>query len=139
MVVDSTGQRLRIADFGASATLKGDITGLDEFRNELMGTIPFMAPEVLKGESYGRSADVWSVGCIIIQMLTAKPPWSDRQYDRHYALIFRIGNASEGPPLPIFESPPLKDLCLRCLEIDKNDRSAAKDLIKHPLFTLCVT
>ncbi|CAD5111777.1 DgyrCDS1050 [Dimorphilus gyrociliatus] len=139
LVVDSSGQRIRIADFGASATLQGDMTGLDEFRNELMGTIPFMAPEVLKGESYGRSADVWSVGCIIIQMLTAKPPWSDRHYEKHYALIFRIGCATEGPPLPTIESPPLKDLCLRCLEIVKGDRSAAKDLIKHPLFTMCTT
>ena len=44
--MDSTGQRLRISDFGAAARLASKGTGAGEFQGQLMGTIAFMAPEV---------------------------------------------------------------------------------------------
>ena len=48
--MDSTGQKLRIADFGAAARLATHKTGSGEFQN-MEGTVAFMAPEVLKGGS----------------------------------------------------------------------------------------
>ena len=45
-MVDSTGQLLRIGDFGASARLASQHTGAGEFQGQLLGTIAFMAPEV---------------------------------------------------------------------------------------------
>ena len=49
-----------------------------------------MAPEVLRGESYGRSCDIWSLGCCLIEMATAKPPWNALDVDNHLALIFKV-------------------------------------------------
>ena len=60
----------------------------------------FMAPEVVRGGQvdetganigYGRKCDVWSIGCVVIQMLTAKPPWSGT-YDKKnkFQLIFMV-------------------------------------------------
>ena len=46
ILVDSTGQRIRIADLGAAARLAAQLTEDDEFRNDVQGTVPFMAPEV---------------------------------------------------------------------------------------------
>lgn len=46
LLVDSTGQRLRIGDFGAAARLASKATGAGEFQGQLLGTIAFMAPEV---------------------------------------------------------------------------------------------
>lgn len=46
LLVDSTGQRLRIGDFGAAARLASQATGAGEFQGQLLGTIAFMAPEV---------------------------------------------------------------------------------------------
>jgi mitogen-activated protein kinase kinase kinase 1 len=46
LLVDSTGQRVRIGDFGASARLATRQTGAGEFQGQLLGTIAFMAPEV---------------------------------------------------------------------------------------------
>ncbi|KAG9353591.1 hypothetical protein JZ751_011711 [Albula glossodonta] len=131
LLIDSTGQRLRIADFGAAARLASKGTGAGEFQGQLLGTIAFMAPEgpclirrdfsrlgrpaalctgpssglggvrgqgmkaqsdsvpwpkelglntdlwfflaldVLRGQQYGRSCDVWSVGCAIIEISRA--------------------------------------------------------------------
>ena len=44
--MDSSGQNIRIADFGAAARLATQITGAGEFQGQLLGTIAFMAPEV---------------------------------------------------------------------------------------------
>ena len=46
--------------------------------------------QVLRGESYGRSCDVWSVGCAIIEMATGKPPWNAHEHSNHLALIFKV-------------------------------------------------
>ena len=45
VLLDSTGQRIRIADFGAAARLASHTTGLGEFQ-DMEGTVAFMAPEV---------------------------------------------------------------------------------------------
>lgn len=135
LLIDSTGQRLRIGDFGAAARLASKTTGAGEFQGQLLGTIAFMAPEVLRGENYGRGCDVWSVGCCMIEMATTKPPWNAHDISNHLALIFKIANAQSTPPIPDKLSPPLRDLLLRCVEPVKEQRPSAKELLIHPLFT----
>ncbi|XP_059155208.1 mitogen-activated protein kinase kinase kinase 1-like isoform X2 [Physella acuta] len=139
LLIDSTGQTLRIGDFGASARLASQATGAGEFQGQLLGTIAFMAPEVLRGESYGRACDIWSVGCVMIEMSTTKPPWNATDISNHLALIFKIASSVDSPPIPENLPPPVRDLMLRCLEQNSEDRPSAKDLLLHPLFTQCFT
>ncbi|XP_026128948.1 mitogen-activated protein kinase kinase kinase 1 isoform X2 [Carassius auratus] len=134
LLIDSTGQRLRIADFGAAARLASKGTGAGEFQGQLLGTIAFMAPEVLRGQQYGRSCDVWSVGCAIIEMSCAKPPWNAEKHSNHLALIFKIASATTAPSIPPHLSPGLRDVTLRCLELQPSDRSPSRELLKHPIF-----
>src|SRR3990167_2624017 len=58
----------------------------------------WMAPEVIRGTGYGRTADIWSVGCTIIEMLTGKPPFS--QFTESTATIFHIGTTQDPPVFP---------------------------------------
>ena len=48
--------------------------------------------QVLRGEHYGRACDVWSVGCVIIEMVTTKPPWDASNVSNHLKLIFKVSD-----------------------------------------------
>lgn len=50
LLVDSTGNRVRIGDFGAAARLATQVTVNGQFEGQLIGTIAFMAPEVRSNE-----------------------------------------------------------------------------------------
>ena len=73
ILVDNNGI-CKLADFGASKRL-------DLLKNtaeqSLKGTPYWMAPEVIRQAGYGRQADIWSVGCTVIEMATGRPPWSE--------------------------------------------------------------
>jgi serine/threonine protein kinase len=59
----------KIADFGCSKQMAGMCTvSLDESMQTIRGSVPWMAPEVIKQSGYGRSSDIWSVGATIIEM-----------------------------------------------------------------------
>lgn len=46
-------------------------------RPSLQGSVFWMAPEVVKQTAYTKKADIWSVGCLVIEMLTGEHPWPD--------------------------------------------------------------
>ena len=95
----------------------------------------FMAPEVLRGEDYGRHCDVWSVGCCMLEMAEGKPPWNARALTNHLALIYKIASASVSPPVPEHLSAATKDLIKRCLHSDPKGRASASELLTHAVFT----
>lgn len=51
----------------------------------------YMAPEVFmksEGSGHGRAADIWSVGCCIVEMVSGRRPWSD--FDSNYQIMFKV-------------------------------------------------
>lgn len=79
---------IKLADFGASKRLKSlrTMTAL----KSVHGTPYWMAPEVINGKGYGRSSDLWSLGCTVIEMLTGRPPLAELE---PMAALFKIGQA----------------------------------------------
>jgi serine/threonine protein kinase len=59
----------KLADFGCSKQLAGMCTvSLEDSMKIIRGSVPWMAPEVIKQAGHGRSADIWSVGATMIEM-----------------------------------------------------------------------
>lgn len=58
-----------------------------------------MAPEVIRKVGHGKPADIWSLGCCVIEMLTAKPPWNELGKDSK-AVMNIIANSGKPPKYP---------------------------------------
>ncbi|KAL5560767.1 hypothetical protein UlMin_036978 [Ulmus minor] len=117
ILVDAKGC-IKLADFGAKST---------------RGTPYWMAPEVILQTGHTFSADIWSVGCTVIEMAIGKPPWS-QQY-QEVAALFYIGTTKSHPPMPKHISAEAKDFLLQCFQEEPNLRPAASELLQHPFVT----
>ena len=60
--------KVKIGDFGICKQLDSN----NEYANTNVGTKKYMAPEVIKGESYNKKVDIWAFGCIIYELFTLK-------------------------------------------------------------------
>lgn len=60
-------------------------------RPSLQGSVFWMAPEVVQQKAHTSAADIWSVGCLVVEMLTGEHPWA--QLTQMQA-IFKVGRAA---------------------------------------------
>ncbi|KAK4881354.1 hypothetical protein RN001_004673 [Aquatica leii] len=85
------GNSLKIGDFGCATKIKANTTMPGELQG-FVGTQAYMAPEVFMKTSaggHGRAADIWSVGCVVVEMASGKRPWAE--YDSNYQIMFKVG------------------------------------------------
>jgi len=124
------GGRIKLGDFGCSAKLQSHTTQPGEF-NGLVGTVAFMAPEIItknRDSGHGRMADIWSFGCVVLQMWTGKRPWYD--LENNYQIMFKVGMGGK-PALPENATPELEDFVENCLKHDAKERWTADQLLDH--------
>jgi len=135
ILVDATYQHVKIADFGSSRVLEAaQEAGIKtDGAQTLKGTPFWMSPEVIKGTGYGRKADVWSVGCVCVEMLTGRPPWSSQLGDKAhpYAIMYHIVNATEPPDYPEGLPDKVVDVMNLMFERDTTKRPSAVEMLDY--------
>ena len=80
ILLDATSN-CKICDFGSVAKIKNGGNTVAGELNDIVGTIFYLAPEVIQRQNkggYGRRADIWSLGCIVHDMLTGMRPYADK-------------------------------------------------------------
>uniref|UniRef100_A0A3P9QHS0 Mitogen-activated protein kinase kinase kinase 4 n=1 Tax=Poecilia reticulata TaxID=8081 RepID=A0A3P9QHS0_POERE len=128
---------IKLGDFGCSVKLRNNTHTMPGEVNSTLGTAAYMAPEVItraKGEGHGRAADIWSLGCVLIEMVTGKRPW--HEYEHNFQIMYKVGMGHK-PPIPEKLSMEGKDFLGHCLESEPKRRWTASMLLDHPFVKVC--
>jgi serine/threonine protein kinase len=109
-----------ISDFGLSGPANEQ-----KLNNKICGVLPYIAPEVLNGEQYTSSSDIYSFGVVMAEVSSGKPPFHKRKHDASLALAICNGLRPEfGKGTPEI----YKKLAYRCMNAIPDQRPTANEL-----------
>lgn len=130
IILDSTGN-LKITDFGLS---KQGLTNDESKTYSFCGTPEYLAPEIITGQGHDKSVDWWSLGALIYEMLSGRPPHYSK--NRKQMMQDIVEKRIE---MKAFFSVEAKSLLQGLLERDPAKRLGsteedANELKRHPWF-----
>lgn len=143
ILVDNRGA-VKISDFGVSKQTTSNLTNKDSLsssskdfgplggpgtRTSLQGSVFWMAPEVVRQTGQSIKSDIWSVGCLIVEMFTGSRPFPSMTT---LQTLFAVGSQGEKPKIPESASADAKRFLELCFEVDQNKRPTATELLKEP-------
>lgn len=138
-VVITHDGRVKVLDFGLARRLsKATVDVMTrsqasiERDQSIAGTLPYMAPEVLNGETGGYQSDIWALGVLLYEAVTGQMPFGG---STPYGLSAAI--LHEWPkPLPPSVPPGLSAVIMRCLAKDLKDRFQRASDVRSALETI---
>lgn len=121
---DESKWELKIADFGFARFIEPQSVA-----STLCGSPLYMAPEVLLCQPYDAKADLWSVGAILYEMLTGKPPFNVRT---QVELLHIMISEQVKFPRDMGVSSDCMDLLQSLLKKNKEERITWREFFSHP-------
>ena len=130
-IIVTPKNRVKVLDFGV-AHLSGSGADIEQTATQtsgdFAGTLPYMAPEQVRGDLVDARSDIYALGVVLFEMATGKRPFDERQTGR---LADAILHAPVTPPsrLQPRVNPELERIILKCLERDPESRyQSAKEV-----------
>jgi beta-lactam-binding protein with PASTA domain/predicted Ser/Thr protein kinase len=132
IIISPTGQ-VKVADFGIAQAITG---GADQQNltqaGAVMGTATYFSPEQAQGKSVDPRSDLYSLGCVLFEMLTSRPPFSG---DSPVAIAYQ--HVQQVAPLPsaagVEVPPPLEAIDVQLLAKDPSERFASAEDLRADL------
>ncbi|XVE55392.1 hypothetical protein DITRI_Ditri03aG0154900 [Diplodiscus trichospermus] len=128
---------LKLIDFGIAKAIMSDTTNIQ--RDAQVGTLSYMSPEAFmcnesdaNGNTIkcGRPSDIWSLGCILYQMVYGRTPFAE--YKTFWSKFKVITDPNHEITYESVSNPWLLDIMKKCLAWDRNERWRIPQLLKHP-------
>lgn len=128
---------LKLIDFGIAKAIMSDTTNIQ--RDAQVGTLSYMSPEAFmcnendaNGNTIkcGRPSDIWSLGCILYQMVYGRTPFAE--YKTFWSKFKVITDPNHEIAYEPVSNPMLIDLMKKCLAWDRNERWRIPQLLQHP-------
>jgi serine/threonine protein kinase len=104
----------RPADYNASENTKN-----------VYGVLPYIAPEILRGQKYTKAADIYSFGIIMYEMISGLPPYHDLSHDENLAIKISLGLR---PRFNIKVPQLIIHLIKRCLDANSLNRPKTEEI-----------
>ncbi|XP_055334009.1 uncharacterized protein LOC129585381 [Paramacrobiotus metropolitanus] len=135
--MDISTCQLKISDMGDMKFLRSETTQVNEVSG-YKGTFAFMSPEIiveLDKHNVGRRTDIWSLGCVVVEMVTGRLPKfvniSDgRELTGMHAVMYFVAMGGS-PVIPDNLPGPVADFIGNCLRHNPADRPSAVELKEH--------
>jgi serine/threonine-protein kinase len=129
VLVSPTGQ-VKVADFGIAQAISGAQTSLTQ-AGSVMGTATYFSPEQAQGKQVDPRSDLYSLGCVLYEMVTTKPPFSG---ETPVAIAYKHVQEAPNPPSTITPvPPPLEAIILRLLSKQPGDRYPSAEDVRADL------
>lgn len=130
VLLDSDGH-IRITDFGLA---KGNMNTDNDRTNSFIGTMEYMAPEIVQGKGHGKVVDWWSTGILLYEMLCGMPPFRAKSRNALQTQIL-----TSKVKYPKFLSTEAQNLLKGLLARDPIKRlgygeKGSENVRKHPFF-----
>uniref|UniRef100_A0A8C6WPN4 mitogen-activated protein kinase n=1 Tax=Neogobius melanostomus TaxID=47308 RepID=A0A8C6WPN4_9GOBI len=117
---------LKILDFGLARQTDDEMTGY-------VATRWYRAPEImLNWMHYNMTVDIWSVGCIMAELLTGRTLFPGTDHINQLQQIMRLTGT---PPTTLINRMPTVDLLEKMLVLDTDQRITAAEALAHPYFS----
>ncbi|CAK0851089.1 unnamed protein product, partial [Prorocentrum cordatum] len=132
ILIDEHGDA-KLADFGACRELEALSSTCTCGMKSIRGSVFWMAPEVIKYKA-GRRSDIWSLGCTVIEMLTAEAPWPNLRAEKMSVteMLRRIVDSQEAvPPMPERIPSDCRHFLEKTLVRDHTKRPYTEVLLRH--------
>ncbi|EGZ19326.1 hypothetical protein PHYSODRAFT_312602 [Phytophthora sojae] len=134
--------RVVLGDFGTSKRLtpisrqEQEIEAQD-LSSTVVGSLLYMSPELLEGEPHGFATDIWSLGCVLYELLSGgKAAFASPSYP---AVVFRITQDEYDPLDTDVVSPQARDLVSRMLRKMPQERPTIAEVLQSSWLKVCGT
>nr|OQO19811.1 hypothetical protein B0A51_13857 [Rachicladosporium sp. CCFEE 5018] len=138
----------KISDLGISKRSADPY--INDASNSMQGSVFWMAPEVIRAtqsqahmvgaapetllnQGYSAKVDIWSLGCVVLEMFAGRRPWSKEEA---IGAIYKLGSLNQAPPIPDDVStvvgPGALSFMYDCFTIDPAERPTAETLLRAP-------